>query len=446
MDRLQAGLTGCVELLQEYRGLMESQSTASYVQGQLECVDSAWLRDLETLTYEELVHLPEHTSLLMHTGLQHFIQRVVSLYPQYQQWTEELHPTALEVRDMTPKKVHEVSRLSAFIAHIASETKVTDVVDLGAGLGYLSHFLACRCSLSVLAVESKVHNSHASRTRSDYISSKTQQSGDFQAVSLHVTDSNFATLCEKPCLLVGLHTCGDLAPVSLRMAAAVPTVRAVVNVGCCYNLLSETIAPEAKERFSQYFSRIGVNLEGKSLDQTFVSGPNAGFPMSAYLRSRYPAFYLGRMARTLAQNDFSDQMMSQPAENMRKFSFRAAFQCLLGELFPHLSSTYAVGKTKFSTNFAQYVRKASKNMHIQISLSDEELEAIYTEKYRPMEKKAAGLWVLRTLLAPVVEHLLVCDRAIYLQEQGLETSVWQVFDREVSPRCTVLMGVKPAPC
>jgi hypothetical protein len=81
-------------------------------------------------------------------------------------------------------------------------------------------------------------------------------------------------------------------------------------------------------------------------------------------------------------------------------------------------------------------------MEIHISFSDEELEAIYTERYRPLEKKAAGLWVLRALLAPVIEHLLVCDRAVFLQEQGLKVSVWQVFDREESPRCTVLMGVK----
>lgn len=446
MEHFQTSLTACVELLEEYRDLMESQITASYVKGQLECVDSAWLRDLEMLTYEQLVHLPEHTDLLRHSGLQQFVQRVTSLSPEYPQWTEELQPTALEVRGMTPKKVHEVRRLSAFIARAASQTKVTEVVDLGAGLGYLSHFLACRCNLSVLAVESKEHNTHASRTRSAYISRKTNQSADFHAVSLHVTHSNFETLCAKPCLLVGLHTCGDLAPISLRMAAAVPSVRAVINVGCCYNLLSETVAPEAQSRFARYFSQIGVNIRGESLDRTFVSGPNAGFPMSNYLRSSHPAFYLGRMARTLAQNDFSEAMLSHPAENMQKFSYRAAFQCLLGEFFPHLSSTYAVGKTKTSGNFAQYVRQASKSLEIQIALSDEELDTIYTEQYRPLEKKAAGLWVLRVLLAPVIEHLLVCDRAIYLLEQGLETSVWRVFDREVSPRCTVLMGVKPAPC
>lgn len=434
-------LSACAELLEEHRDLMESQITAFYVKGHLGCVDPAWLEDLEPLTYEELVRLPEHTAE-MREGLRSFVLRVVGLYPQFPQWKEEMDTKPIEVRGMSPKKVHEVRRLSAFIARAASEINVSEVVDLGAGLGYLSHFLASQCSLKVLAVESKEHNTHAARTRGDYFSSKTHKKPDFQAISMHVTDSNFTSLCLNECLLIGLHTCGDLSPISLRMAALVPSVRAVINVGCCYNQLTETVQPEAKGRFEQYLSQIGVNLRGESLDHTFVAGPEAGFPMSRYMQTHYPAFYLGRMARALALSDFSESMLSQPTQNMQKYSYRAAFQCLLGELFPHLSSTYAVGKTKTSANFAQFTRQASKNMGIHISLSDEELEAIYEERYRPLEKKAAGLWVLRALLAPVIEHLLVCDRAVFLQEQGLKVSVWQVFDREVSPRCTVLMGVK----
>lgn len=40
-------------------------------------------------------------------------------------------------------------------------------------------------------------------------------------------------------VLVGLHTCGDLAPSTLRMFRAKQELRAVCSVGCCYHLLSE---------------------------------------------------------------------------------------------------------------------------------------------------------------------------------------------------------------
>lgn len=43
--------------------------------------------------------------------------------------------------------------------------------------------------------------------------------------------------------MVGLHTCGDLAPSTLRMFVAKPELAAVCSVGCCYHLLSEEFDP-----------------------------------------------------------------------------------------------------------------------------------------------------------------------------------------------------------
>ncbi|NWH86794.1 MET25 protein, partial [Aegithalos caudatus] len=43
----------------------------------------------------------------------------------------------------------------------------------------------------------------------------------------------------EDCMMVGLHTCGDLAANTLRIFAAKPEIKAVCSVGCCYHLLSE---------------------------------------------------------------------------------------------------------------------------------------------------------------------------------------------------------------
>ncbi|NWS49773.1 MET25 protein, partial [Probosciger aterrimus] len=40
-------------------------------------------------------------------------------------------------------------------------------------------------------------------------------------------------------MMVGLHTCGDLAANTLRIFMAKPEIKAVCSVGCCYHLLSE---------------------------------------------------------------------------------------------------------------------------------------------------------------------------------------------------------------
>lgn len=47
-------------------------------------------------------------------------------------------------------------------------------------------------------------------------------------------------------VMVGLHTCGDLAPSTLRMFVAKPELAAVCSVGCCYHLLSEEFDPAAR--------------------------------------------------------------------------------------------------------------------------------------------------------------------------------------------------------
>ena len=46
---------------------------------------------------------------------------------------------------------------------------------------------------------------------------------------------------------MSLHACGDLSPTLLRAAAAWPAVAAVLNVGCCYNLLTEREERGAEE-------------------------------------------------------------------------------------------------------------------------------------------------------------------------------------------------------
>lgn len=43
----------------------------------------------------------------------------------------------------------------------------------------------------------------------------------------------------QDCLMVGLHTCGDLAPNTLRIFASKSEIKGVCSVGCCYHLLSE---------------------------------------------------------------------------------------------------------------------------------------------------------------------------------------------------------------
>ena len=43
----------------------------------------------------------------------------------------------------------------------------------------------------------------------------------------------------EPCMVVGLHTCGDLAVTVLRLFCEVASIKTVCVVGCCYNHCTE---------------------------------------------------------------------------------------------------------------------------------------------------------------------------------------------------------------
>ena len=83
--------------------------------------------------------------------------------------------------------------------------------------------------------------------------------------------------------LMGLHTCGNLAPDSLKIFLANPSIKFCCNVGCCYHHLDE-------EFFENPYKH---KNETENTDEKRPS-----FPLSDVLRERN--FSLGRNARMIA--------------------------------------------------------------------------------------------------------------------------------------------------
>ncbi|RKP26842.1 methyltransferase domain-containing protein, partial [Syncephalis pseudoplumigaleata] len=174
---------------------------------------------------------------------------------------------------MNPKKIHEVERLAWMIAQLARSREIRQIVDLGSGQGYLSRSLAYQYGLDVLAMDAdNVQTCGAQRYQAQAerhgIHSNTADASDDAIAStargrlIHathlVTERSLNELLQaihkedsdhwrgegdasegsaQPWLLCGLHTCGDLGASSLRLFVE-SDARILVNVGCCYNLLT----------------------------------------------------------------------------------------------------------------------------------------------------------------------------------------------------------------
>ncbi|XP_015454038.1 methyltransferase-like protein 25 isoform X1 [Pteropus alecto] len=199
----------------------------------------------------------------------------------------------------------------------------------------------------------------------------------------------------EDCLMVGLHTCGDLASNTLRIFTSKSEIKGVCSVGCCYHLLSEEFEKPHQECIQEKW----------------------GFPMCHYLKEE--RWCCGRNARMSACLALERVAVGQglPTESL---FYRAVLQDIIKDCYGITKCDRHVGKIySKSSSFLDYVRKSLKKLGLD-------------------ESK------LKVVLAPCIETLILLDRLCYLKEQ--EDIAWsalvKLFDPVKSPRCYAIIALK----
>ncbi|XP_043944372.1 methyltransferase-like protein 25 [Protopterus annectens] len=220
-------------------------------------------------------------------------------------------------------------------------------------------------------------------------------------------------------IMVGLHTCGDLAANTLRIFVAKSELKAVCSVGCCYHLLTEEFD----------------NQEGCSF------GP-WGFPMSQYLKNQ--AWCFGRNARMSACLALERVAVGQGL-CVESLFYRAILQMIMENDFGVTKSSKRVGNAfAKSSSFVDYIRRALRKLELDDSkLPDRKIQDYY-EKYRPRLNEMEAFNMLKVALSPCIEGLILLDRLCYLKEQ--DNVSWsglvRLFDPLKSPRCYAIVAMK----
>ena len=91
-------------------------------------------------------------------------------------------------------------------------------------------------------------------------------------------------------IVVGLHTCGDLAPTLLRLFSQSSEVVAVALVGCCYMKLTTNhmTTPQEGQEMVGYAGISGPAQEVSDIPLTSGAQPTSsqlGYPMSRFMRA-----------------------------------------------------------------------------------------------------------------------------------------------------------------
>eukprot|EP00026_Physarum_polycephalum_P007483 Phypoly_transcript_07545.p1 GENE.Phypoly_transcript_07545~~Phypoly_transcript_07545.p1 ORF type:complete len:497 (+),score=58.29 Phypoly_transcript_07545:102-1592(+) len=362
-------------------------------------------------------------------------------------------------RNMTAKKVHEVTKLSDLVSHIATSfgSESVDVVDIGSGEGYLGQVLHHDYGMSVVGVDERSEFTEGAQQRAQYIhkeraarerkanldtDSHSENGVDNQGpttggvkhvvatITLDMVPEHFEHIAwpigpPKQAILVGLHTCGILANAMLRLFMISSPFRAIVDVGCCYY---------RKLPDSEY--ELMSNLARQSANPTLQMTPGA---------------------LKLACEAVCRMSMSSPKEytySMESHFFRTLLETALVQHFPtgHQFNIRGLPRKKSST-FQDYSRLAVSRMikqlpkdspnsfHTQTQSLTATLDKLYNELQDFYQHVNVTL-LLRSIMAPVLESFILLDRFCYLKEGGAFPSLVPLFDEALSPRNMAIIAFK----
>lgn len=352
---------------------------------------------------------------------------------------------------MSLKKEHEVEVMSLVASTVSSITSSSHVIDIGDGKGYLSSHLALQYGLKVLGLDScnsktigaaervnklqkqqpcvhtnfkcpveetSMSKSNISFKESTNLTVRPQDSLYKQATLYTSTETDLKRVLMHyfpderlyKFGIVGLHTCGSLSPVCLKLFKDNKNdATFLINVGCCYNLLEE-------------------------------DGDSSTFPLSNYLNNK--KFKLGRNARMLSLQAPSRIYSSKKISE--SLMFRAVFELLLEEkLDDYNRSDKKVGRIGAKCkNFQEYCKRGLLKLGLDKKVNDKELEELFM-KYSHYKPLLEFYFMLRVSLAPVIENIILLDRLLFLLENGLRNSfLVKMFEPSISPRCLGLISIK----
>ncbi|KAL8243307.1 hypothetical protein R6Q59_009565 [Mikania micrantha] len=464
-----------IHFIKPYSFFWESHVVNFFTHRLWEAVDKEWIDCLRNEPVESLVQIPSGFVQEHWTGsLKKFITTLSSLaFPREQADLKKLLPNMqvallnnVITQGMNQKKRHEIEALAAVISSVARDVETHTVIDLGAGQGYLSQVLSFEYQLSVIAIDASSHHGRVTDERAERIKKhyeakmrKSSLGGKGMTIPKTVTccvlssgmlktllnSNDIDESCHNqstngtcPLLLTGLHACGDLSVTMLRTFLESKEVKAVVSIGCCYNLLSEE-----------------------------EDNAQSGFPISRGVKST--GLYLGRNSRDLAcQSADRWKVMEKDAclHNFELHAFRAGFQMLLSRYFPEtLAGSPTIGRQgkalrrqqnsskmndstigKEQVDACSLFEKFSKSGLHRLNLNQLHhigFAGIWKEA-EPFVDLIGPYWSLRAALGPVLETLILLDRLLFLQEHGdsVEAVMLPIFNPNISPRNVALIAKK----
>ncbi|KAF8635916.1 hypothetical protein AX15_000093 [Amanita polypyramis BW_CC] len=388
-------------------------------------------------------------------------------------------------RGMSPKKIHEVSRMVAYLAKLLDDLKIerrrVRIVDIGAGQGYLTRTLKLYLQTThVLALDSDQWQTRGSQIWEERVARTLRASGNTNATTpilhktIHITpDTLIPTIDDwiretsgeandgnlDPVLFIALHACGSLTPDILRVCINAAhrknitwRMAGAVVVGCCYNLIKSADFPLSKALKSMSASSSDLpalhlpssafNLATQIPSQWLMS-PKATTSVSLSIRKVVWRALLGR--ELLQASVFREQTgkllepeSNDPETNLAYLQTKVSVPCSrqwskleVRPLGTGAGNEVGIGIGTSPTmrllgrlpdsaysNWTTFLHVAGQKLNVDLSAS------VMQQRDSLLERRLEVLHVLRCLVGPLVESLIILDRVQWLKEE------WAINDLE----------------
>ncbi len=299
-----------------------------------------------------------------------------------------------------PKKQHEIRNLAPHINELYQKHKISEVLDIGGGVGFLAQTLNNQYQHHVTSIDM---NSQFQQTGIERHNKNSKWPHKVRFKNLKVENrGEIVEILKQNVMPVGLHTCGKLALDIIRLGAE-KRVPAMVNFGCCYHTLDKTSDLQNISKFARDHDPIFMNK----------------FALTLSCRAH----------RKMEDKDFD---LKQKVKY-----YRYAIHILLHDLYD-IKELVTLGNSNpklYDESFGHYVFEQLKRISIQTKHSIQELNAWYSDpELQLMIERMLAAGLIRNALGRVMELYLLLDRAIYLEEQGYTVRVQEFFNEEISPR------------
>lgn len=389
------------QFLAPYEGIFTREILDSYPET-LKSYPKTWILALQQLSPAELFHfdsrkeqpvnLPQDLLNWWNTLSQ------LTTFPEikrrefiYDDWTWS---------KVTAKKKHELTKMISVVQTLTDAP--TQIIDLCAGMGHMSRLLSGhhQHQCTVVDFDQELLQKGQERLKKHPLTFEP----DIQFIKKDVLKDDLSDLFRPQQFSLALHNCGALSVKHLELIKKNPHQH-FINVGCCYYKMPVT----GHTNLSAYAQEL--NLPWTSI--------------ALYLSTR--AHYQQNI------NDFETKIQVK--------KFRYTFHLLLQKMGVEIKAVGEVPVRLYRGFFSDYALLKLSEHNISHNYSVTDLEDFFN-----LDQNQNKVWemilanLIRWQLGRVLETYLILDRALWLEESGIECEVAQIFDEQISPRNLAIIG------